>query len=94
MIDFTLPSTQSLGQPGVPEIPNQVLGQTYKPYPTAKNIPASLKNSNQKKVNTKDIPGGGPIQGYAGEVLAADPTVREGKGLQQYIDGQVQEGYF
>jgi hypothetical protein len=51
-------------------------------------VPSSLKSSTEKKVKSSGLPG------YEGEVLEKDVKVREGKGLQQFVDGSVQEGYF
>ena len=89
MIDFTLPVTEILADCGAPKVPNAVTSaEGYKPYPTAKNIPNSLKSSSEKKAKSSEL------AGYEGEVLAKAPLIREGKGLQQFVDGSVQEGYF
>jgi len=88
MIDFTLPSTTDLGPMGRIRVNAVISAEGYKPYPTTKNVPSSLKSSTETKIKSKDLPG------YEGEVLEKDVSVRQGKGLQQYVDGQVQEGYF
>jgi hypothetical protein len=36
----------------------------------------------------------GEIAGYSGDVLKADQSIREGKGMQFYLNGTVMEGYF
>ena len=34
----------------------------------------------------------GELPGYTGDVLKSDNTIREGKGLQQHVNGTVFEG--
>jgi hypothetical protein len=46
-------------------------------------VPSSLKSSTEKRVKSSSLPG------YEGEVLEKDVSVREGKGMQQFVDGQV-----
>ena len=36
----------------------------------------------------------GEIAGYSGDVLKADLSVREGKGVQSFLNGTVMDGYF
>jgi hypothetical protein len=60
----------------------------YKNYPTAKNIPASLKGSADQRVKATNL------AGYTGDVLKSDTNTREGKGVQTYANGSVQDGYF
>jgi hypothetical protein len=54
---------------------NSVLIMDYRAYPTAKNIPASLKGKADQSTKSEDL------LGYKGDVLKSDPKVREGKGL-------------
>ena len=61
----------------------------YKTYPTGKNLPASLKGGADQRVKSN-----GEIAGYSGDVLKADQSIREGKGMQFYLNGTVMEGYF
>lgn len=84
MIDFTLPSTTKLAPLGQNSKPNQVTSaDAYKTYPTTKNVPSTLKSPTEKRVKSNGLPG------YEGEVLEKDVSVREGKGMQQFVDGQV-----
>lgn len=62
----------------------------YKNYPTAKNVPPSLKGGADQRI--KATPG--QLPGYTGDVLKADPEVREGKGVQYFTNGTVFDGYF
>jgi len=47
----------------------------YKNYPTAKNIPASLKGSGDQRIKAANM------VGYTGDVLKSDTNTREGKGV-------------
>jgi hypothetical protein len=60
----------------------------YKAYPTAKNVPPSLKGNADQREKSISLPG------YAGDVLKSDTNTREGKGVQTFANGTVHDGYF
>lgn len=60
----------------------------YKAYPTAKNMPASLKGGADQREKSTTLPG------YTGDVLKSDTNTREGKGVQTFANETVQDGYF
>ena len=60
----------------------------YKTYPTAKNMPASLKGGADQREKSISLPG------YTGDVLKSDTNTREGKGIQYFANGTVMDGYF
>lgn len=67
---------------------NTLIDKDYKPYPTAKNIPASLKGKADQSQKSEELPG------YKGDVLKSNTAVREGKGIQYHANGTVFDGYF
>jgi hypothetical protein len=82
-VKYTVPGTQKA------DAKNAVTSATdYKAYPTAKNLPPSLKgNADQRE---KSI----TLTGYTGDVLKSDTNTRVGKGVQTFANGTVQDGYF
>lgn len=84
----------SITYPDLPTQPgdavNAVTSATdYKTYPTAKNVPASLKGGADSREKSSNV-----LPGYNGDVLKSDTSVREGKGVQMFTNGTVFEGYF
>ena len=67
---------------------NTLIDKDYKPYPTAKNIPASIKGKADQSQKSEELPG------YKGDVLKSNTAVREGKGIQYHANGTVFDGYF
>ncbi len=88
LIPFAFPSYPEAPE-GVPEVQNAtVFASGYKAYPTSKNQPAALKNNANSLVKAKNL------AGYDGNVVSTDEKCREGKGVQQFTDGTVLDGYW
>lgn len=91
LIPFHFPSFPPSANPG----PSTCIGnpvyssKDYKAYATSKNVPAELKGqlTNLTKSSTQTA-------GYDGQFFDASMKQRHGKGVQQYQDGTVCDGYW